>query len=195
MPLLRDLATDGTPMSPYLLQHANNPVDWYAWGDDAFDKAKAEHKPVIVSIGYSACHWCHVMEHESFEDEETAAYMNEHFVCIKVDREEHPDVDHMYMDAVQAIGGSGGWPLNVFVTPERAPFYGGTYYPPRPAYNRPSWMQLLRRMEEIWRQQHDEVTLQAGQLINHLQQASQKVYENNETVIDKDTCRKIADNL
>ena len=144
--------------SPYLLQHAHNPVDWYPWGDEAFDRARAEHKPVIVSIGYSACHWCHVMEHESFEDDATAAYMNEHFVCIKVDREEHPDVDHMYMDAVQAIGGSGGWPLNVFATPERAPFYGGTYYPPRPAYNRPSWMQLLQRMTEIWTDQHDEVT-------------------------------------
>ena len=107
--------------SPYLLQHAHNPVDWYPWGDEAFDKAKAENKPLLVSIGYSACHWCHVMEHESFENEDVAAYMNHHFVCVKVDREEHPDVDHMYMDAVQAISGSGGWPLNVFVTPDRAP--------------------------------------------------------------------------
>lgn len=160
--------------SPYLLQHAHNPVNWYPWGDEAFERARAEHKPVIVSIGYSACHWCHVMEHESFENEEVAAYMNEHFICIKVDREEHPDVDHMYMDAVQAIGGSGGWPLNVFATADRAPFYGGTYYPPRPAYNRPSWMQLLHRMNGIWHEQHDEVKMQTGQMIRYLTQASQK---------------------
>ena len=183
--------------SPYLLQHANNPVDWYPWGNEAFDKAKEEHKPVIVSIGYAACHWCHVMEHESFENEAVAAYMNEHFVCIKVDREEHPDVDHMYMDAVQAIGGSGGWPLNVFVTPERAPFYGGTYYPPRQAYNRPSWMQLLNRISDLWTDQYDEVTLQAEQMIQHLRQASQRINQaqNAASAIDKETCRKIADNL
>ena len=183
--------------SPYLLQHANNPVDWYPWGNEAFDKAKEEHKPVIVSIGYAACHWCHVMEHESFENEPVAAYMNEHFVCIKVDREEHPDVDHMYMDAVQAIGGSGGWPLNVFVTPDRAPFYGGTYYPPRQAYNRPSWMQLLNRISDLWTDQYDEVTLQAEQMIQHLRQASQRITQtqNAASAIDKETCRKIADNL
>jgi uncharacterized protein YyaL (SSP411 family) len=181
--------------SPYLLQHANNPVDWYPWGNEAFDKAKREHKPVIVSIGYAACHWCHVMEHESFEDEETAAYMNEHFVCIKVDREEHPDVDHMYMDAVQAIGGSGGWPLNVFVTPDRAPFYGGTYYPPRPAYNRPSWMQLLQRINELWHGQQDEITQQATQMIAHLQQASKRFFTTTNVQPDKDAPRKIADAL
>ena len=151
--------------SPYLLQHAHNPVDWYPWGDEAFQKAQNEHKPVIVSIGYAACHWCHVMERESFENEEVAAYMNEHFVCIKVDREEHPDVDHMYMDAVQAISGSGGWPLNAFVTPDRVPFYGGTYYPPRQAYGRPSWMQLLQRMSQIWHGQNDEVQLQAEEAV------------------------------
>ena len=182
--------------SPYLLQHAHNPVNWYPWGDEAFDIAKQEHKPVIVSIGYAACHWCHVMEHESFENEEVAAYMNEHFVCIKVDREEHPDVDHMYMDAVQAIGGSGGWPLNVFVTPDRAPFYGGTYYPPRQAYNRPSWMQLLNRISDLWEDQYDEVTMQAEQMIKHLTQASQKIaVASGASVMDKETCRKIADNL
>jgi uncharacterized protein YyaL (SSP411 family) len=180
--------------SPYLLQHAHNPVDWYPWGDEAFERAKAEHKPVIVSIGYAACHWCHVMEKESFESEEVAAYMNEHFVCIKVDREEHPDVDHMYMDAVQAIGGSGGWPLNVFVTPERAPFYGGTYYPPRPAFNRPSWPQLLARMTEIWAQQPDEVALQASQMIQHLQQASLRI-AGTKTAVNEHTTRQIADNL
>lgn len=181
--------------SPYLLQHAQNPVDWYPWGDEAFEKAKAEQKPVIVSIGYSACHWCHVMEHESFEDEQVAAYMNEHFVCIKVDREEHPDVDHMYMDAVQAIGGSGGWPLNVFVTPDRAPFYGGTYYPPRPAYNRPSWMQLMQRMTEIWTQQHHEVTQQTEQIIQYLRNASQKAVAADSAEIATDAPRKIAENL
>ncbi len=161
--------------SQYLLQHAQNPVDWYPWGDEAFAKAKAEHKPVIVSIGYAACHWCHVMEHESFENDEIAAYMNEHFVCIKVDREEHPDVDHIYMDAVQAISGNGGWPLNVFVTPDRVPFYGGTYYPPKPAYSKPSWSQLLERMAQIWVHQYDEVTLQAEQMIKHLQQAAKTI--------------------
>ncbi len=183
--------------SPYLLQHANNPVNWYPWGDEAFEKAATENKPVLVSIGYAACHWCHVMEHESFENEAVAAYMNEHFVCIKVDREEHPDVDHMYMDAVQAIGGSGGWPLNVFVTPQRAPFYGGTYYPPRAAYNRPSWTQLLRRMTELWEDEHDQVTQQADQMIQHLRQASQRMTFSHKdgAITGKDACRKIADNL
>ncbi len=182
--------------SPYLLQHAHNPVEWYPWGDEAFEKAKAEHKPVIVSIGYAACHWCHVMEHESFEDEATAAYMNEHFVCVKVDREEHPDVDHLYMDAVQAIGGHGGWPLNVFATPDRVPFYGGTYYPPRPAFNRPSWMQLLQRMANIWEHQYDEVTTQADQMVKHLQQASQAIARKAESkAINKTTCRQIAESL
>lgn len=181
--------------SPYLLQHAHNPVDWYPWGDEAFEKARAEHKPVLVSIGYSACHWCHVMERESFENAEVAALMNEHFVCIKVDREEYPDVDHMYMDAVQAIGGQGGWPLNVFVTPDRAPFYGGTYFPPRPAYNRPSWVQLLQRMTEVWHEHYDEVTAQADQVIQHLRQASQNAIAGNGRLPDKEHCRKIAEVL
>jgi uncharacterized protein YyaL (SSP411 family) len=116
--------------SPYLLQHAHNPVDWFPWGKEALDKAKEENKPILVSIGYSACHWCHVMERESFESEELAAIMNEHFVSIKVDREERPDVDAIYMDAVQAMGIQGGWPLNVFLMPDGKPFYGGTYFPP-----------------------------------------------------------------
>jgi uncharacterized protein YyaL (SSP411 family) len=180
--------------SPYLLQHAHNPVDWYPWCDEAFEIAKREHKPVLVSIGYAACHWCHVMERESFEDPAIAAYMNEHFVCIKVDREEHPDVDHMYMDAVQAISGSGGWPLNVFVTPERAPFYGGTYFPPRQAYNRPSWGQLLQRMDQIWNEQQEEVANQAGQLLQHLRQASMRVTPA-QTSLTKDLCTQVADNL
>jgi uncharacterized protein YyaL (SSP411 family) len=125
--------------SPYLLQHAHNPVDWFPWGEEALKKANKENKPILVSIGYAACHWCHVMERESFEDESVAAIMNEHFVNIKIDREERPDLDHIYMDAVQSMTGSGGWPLNVFLTPGTKPFYGGTYFPPRAAFNRPSW--------------------------------------------------------
>ncbi len=116
--------------SPYLLQHAHNPVDWFAWGDEAFEKARAEDRPIFLSIGYSTCHWCHVMERESFEDEAVAAFLNPHFVSIKVDREERPDVDKIYMTFVQAATGSGGWPLNVFLTPELKPFFGGTYFPP-----------------------------------------------------------------
>lgn len=159
--------------SMYLLQHANNPVNWYPWGDEAFAVAKAANKPVIVSIGYAACHWCHVMEHESFEDAATAAYMNEHFINIKVDREEYPDVDDFYMTAVQAISGSGGWPLNVFVTPDKTPFYGGIYFPPTPLYGRLSWMQLLARMNDIWQQRSEEVAQQAAQMIAYLKNAAQ----------------------
>ena len=129
--------------SPYLLQHAHNPVEWFPWGDEAIAKAREEDKPILVSIGYSACHWCHVMERESFEDAETAALMNRHFINIKIDREERPDLDHIYMDAVQAIAGNGGWPLNVFLTPEARPFYGGTYYPPVDLPGRISWKNLL----------------------------------------------------
>lgn len=158
--------------SPYLLQHAHNPVDWYPWGSEAFEKAKKENKPVLVSIGYAACHWCHVMERESFENETVAKYMNDHFVNIKVDREEYPDVDHMYMDAVQAITGNGGWPLNVFVTPNRVPFYGGTYFPPRSMYGRLSWPEVLERMNTIWHKQQEEVTAQTEQMVQFLKNAS-----------------------
>lgn len=182
-------------LSPYLLQHAHNPVNWYAWGDEAFEKAEKEHKPVLVSIGYAACHWCHVMERESFENEEVAAYMNEHFINIKVDREEHPDVDHLYMDAVQAISGSGGWPLNVFVTPSRVPFYGGTYFPPRPAYGRPSWLQLLQRMYEIWTEQPGEVETQTNQMLQYLKQASAIGTTAKGEKWDKNTCTLMAENL
>ena len=118
--------------SPYLRQHAENPVAWLPWGEEALRRAREEDKPLLVSIGYSACHWCHVMERESFEDHETAAYMNEHFVCVKVDREERPDVDAIYMEAVQAISGHGGWPMTVFLKPTGEPFFGGTYFPPEP---------------------------------------------------------------
>ncbi|WP_118949979.1 thioredoxin domain-containing protein [Taibaiella helva] len=158
--------------SPYLQQHAHNPVDWYPWGNEAFERARQEHKPVLVSIGYSACHWCHVMEHESFEDPAVAAFMNEHFINIKVDREEHPDVDHLYMDALQAMTGSGGWPLNMFVTPDRKPFYGGTYFPPENRYGRSSWRQLLEALHRAWHEKPEEIRLQSEQMLEHLKQAS-----------------------
>jgi uncharacterized protein YyaL (SSP411 family) len=137
--------------SPYLLQHASNPVDWMPWGDEAFTRAKAEDKLVLVSIGYSTCHWCHVMEHESFSDPKVAALMNQWLVCVKVDREERPDVDRVYMNAVMAITGSGGWPLNCFLTPEAKPIYGGTYFPPQPAFQRPSWTQLVSAIGQAWK--------------------------------------------
>ena len=154
--------------SPYLLQHAHNPVDWFPWGPEALEKARSEDKPILVSIGYAACHWCHVMERESFEDAETAAFMNEHFVNIKIDREERPDLDHIYMDAVQAIAGNGGWPLNVFLTPEAKPFYGGTYFPPRPIYNRSSWKEVLNGVSATFRERRAEVEQQADNLTRHV---------------------------
>jgi uncharacterized protein YyaL (SSP411 family) len=155
--------------SPYLLQHAHNPVDWYPWSDEAFEKALKEDKPVLVSIGYAACHWCHVMEKESFEKEEVAALMNKEFINIKVDREERPDIDHIYMDAVQAISGSGGWPLNVFLTPDKKPFYGGTYFPPRRAFNRSSWTEVLGAIAHSFKEKRDEINSQAEHLVEHLQ--------------------------
>jgi uncharacterized protein len=157
--------------SPYLMQHAHNPVDWFAWGEEALQKAKKEDKVILVSIGYSACHWCHVMEKESFENEEVALLMNENFVNIKVDREERPDLDHIYMDAVQAISGSGGWPLNVFLTPEAKPFYGGTYYPPVRAFNRSSWKEVLQSIAQSWREKKNEIESQAENLIAHINQS------------------------
>ena len=158
--------------SPYLLQHAHNPVDWYPWGEEAFERAKKEDKPVLVSIGYAACHWCHVMERESFENPEVAEIMNQHFVNIKVDREERPDVDHIYMDAIQAITGSGGWPLNVFLTPDRKPFYGGTYFPPQKAFNRPSWKDILFFISDAYSNRKTEVLEQAQNLTDHLQSSN-----------------------
>ena len=134
--------------SPYLRQHMHNPVDWWPWGAEALAVASGEDRPLLVSIGYSACHWCHVMEHESFEDPETAALMNRLFVCIKVDREERPDVDQIYMDAVTGLTGQGGWPLMVFCTPAGHPFHGGTYYPPEPRHNMPAFRQVLAAAQE-----------------------------------------------
>lgn len=154
--------------SPYLLQHAHNPVDWFPWGDEALEKAKTESKPILVSIGYAACHWCHVMERESFEDEDTAALMNDRFINIKIDREERPDLDHIYMDAVQAMTGSGGWPLNVFLTPEKKPFYGGTYFPPASMYNRASWKDVLTSISDAFRERRDEINAQADYLLDHI---------------------------
>src|SRR6476469_1668230 len=136
--------------SPYLLQHADNPVDWQEWGPEVFAEARQRDVPVLLSVGYAACHWCHVMAHESFEDEATAAEMNEHFVCVKVDREERPDVDSVYMAATQAMTGHGGWPMTVFLTAEGKPFYCGTYFPPRPGHGMPAFRQVLAAVSDAW---------------------------------------------
>ena len=154
--------------SPYLLQHAHNPVEWFAWGEEAFQKAKAEDKPIIVSIGYSACHWCHVMEHESFENEATAAIMNEHFVNIKVDMEERPDVDRIYMMFVQMTTGGGGWPLNVFLTPDKLPFFGGTYFPPDNRFNLPSFSRVLLSIVDAWANKRDELLHSANDILGEI---------------------------
>jgi uncharacterized protein YyaL (SSP411 family) len=151
--------------SPYLLQHARNPVDWYPWGDEAFERARREDKPVLLSVGYAACHWCHVMERESFEDEATAALMNAHFVSVKVDREERPDVDAIYMDAVQAMTGSGGWPMTAFLTPEGRPFYAGTYFPPEPRHGMPAFRQVLTGIAQAWRDRRDEVMERGARVV------------------------------
>ena len=148
--------------SPYLIQHANNPVDWYAWGPEALERAKAENKPILLSIGYAACHWCHVMEHESFEDESTAALMNERFVNIKVDREERPDLDAIYMQAVQAMTGHGGWPMTVFLTPEGVPFYGGTYFPSEPRFGMPTFKRILTAVSDSYQNKPADVARAAG---------------------------------
>jgi uncharacterized protein YyaL (SSP411 family) len=150
--------------SPYLLQHAHNPVDWFAWNDEAFAKARLENKPIFLSIGYSTCHWCHVMERESFEKENVGKFLNEHFISIKVDREERPDVDKIYMTFVQSTTGSGGWPLNVFLTPDLKPFFGGTYFPPDARYGRPSFLQLLEQIAGLWRERKTEIIASADEL-------------------------------
>ncbi len=159
--------------SPYLLQHADNPVDWYAWGDEAFGSACDEGRPLLVSIGYSACHWCHVMERESFDDEATAAVMNELFVNVKVDREERPDVDAVYMDAVVALTGQGGWPLTVFLTPDGEPFFGGTYFPPEPRHGLPSFRQVLHAVADAYRKRPEDVAAQAGALVDALRRSAE----------------------
>ncbi|MBC7650325.1 MAG: thioredoxin domain-containing protein, partial [Deinococcales bacterium] len=186
--------------SPYLLQHAHNPVNWYPWGSEALQMAKAENKPILVSIGYAACHWCHVMERESFEDEATAQIMNNFFINIKIDREERPDLDHIYMDAVQAMTGSGGWPLNVFLTPDCKPFYGGTYFPPVQAYNRMSWKETLHSIHQSYQQKKNEIEAQAESLMDHLRNSNafginKPTDSEKPSIFTQDNLAIIADNI
>ena len=157
--------------SPYLLQHAHNPVDWYAWGEEAFAKARRENKPIFLSVGYSTCHWCHVMAHESFENEEVAAIMNRDFVNIKVDREERPDVDRVFMTFVQATTGGGGWPMSVWLTPDLKPFVGGTYFPPEDRYGQPGFKKVLERVATVWKENHDKIVEQGGQIVVALRES------------------------
>ncbi|MFZ5538271.1 MAG: thioredoxin domain-containing protein, partial [Pseudomonadota bacterium] len=158
--------------SPYLLQHAHNPVDWYPWGEEAFAKARAEDKPIFLSVGYATCHWCHVMERESFEDEAVAQLLNEGFVPIKVDREELPDVDHVYMSALQAMARHGGWPMNMFLTPDLKPFYGGTYFPPQPRFGMPAFADVLRAVRDAWSARRAEIEASALALLDHLREGA-----------------------
>src|SRR5215813_868121 len=157
--------------SPYLLQHAHNPVEWYAWGEEAFAKARRENKPIFLSIGYSTCHWCHVMAHESFENEEVAAIMNREFVNIKVDREERPDVDRAYMTFVQATTGSGGWPMSAWLTPDLKPFVGGTYFPPEDRYGQPAFKTVLERIATAWKENHERIAEQGGKIVAALRES------------------------
>ena len=171
--------------SPYLLQHAHNPVDWYPWGEEALNLAKNLDKPILLSIGYSACHWCHVMERESFENEKIAAIMNKYYINIKVDREERPDLDEIYMSAVQIMTGSGGWPMTVFLTPELKPFYGGTYFPPDDRYGRPGFPKLLEAVEGAYRSKREEINEQAEKLVSHINQISNPKGVENLSLNDK----------
>src|SRR5919201_5084455 len=157
--------------SPYLLQHAHNPVDWYPWGEEAFAKARRENKPIFLSIGYSTCHWCHVMAHESFEHEDTAAIMNREFVNIKVDREERPDVDRVYMTFIQATTGHGGWPMSVWLTPDRKPFVGGTYFPPEDRYGQPGFPKVLERIAHAWKTNRDKISEQGAKILEALRES------------------------
>ncbi len=162
--------------SPYLLQHAYNPVDWYPWGEEALARARAEDKPILLSIGYSACHWCHVMAHESFEDEATAERMNRDFICIKVDREERPDLDDIYMAATVAMNqGQGGWPMTVFLTPDQEPFLAGTYFPPTDRYGRPGFPTLLERIAGLWKTDRAGLRAQAGEVTGYLRETARPV--------------------
>ncbi len=170
LPLIRD--TPPGELSPYILQHRDNPVDWYPWGDEAFERARLQDRPIFLSVGYSACHWCHVMAHESFEDPVTADALNAGFVSIKVDREERPDVDAVYMEAVQSITGSGGWPMSVFLTPDRRPFFGGTYFPPTDRGGSPSFRTVLTALRDVWEQRRDEVETQADELAEAIRSRS-----------------------
>src|SRR6058998_1770997 len=154
--------------SPYLLQHAHNPVDWHAWGEEAFAKARRENKPIFLSVGYSTCHWCHVMAHESFENEEVAAIMNREFVNIKVDREERPDVDRVYMTFVQATTGGGGWPMSVWLTPDLEPFFGGTYFPPENRWGHPGFRSVLSQIADAWRKDREQIVDSARNVVEQL---------------------------
>ncbi len=156
--------------SPYLLGHAHNPVDWYPWCEEALELSRRLDKPILLSVGYSSCHWCHVMEKESFEDERTANIMNENFVCIKVDREERPDIDEIYMNAVQIMTGSGGWPMTVFLTPELKPFYAGTYFPPKDYYGKPSFTKILISVSNYYKENRNQVEDYSNQVVSILQQ-------------------------
>ncbi|MFY9440318.1 MAG: thioredoxin domain-containing protein, partial [Tepidanaerobacteraceae bacterium] len=159
--------------SPYLLQHAHNPVDWFPWGDEAFEKAKGEEKPIFLSIGYSTCHWCHVMARESFEDDEVAELLNKHFVSIKVDREERPDIDMIYMNACQAMTGQGGWPLTVVMTPDKKPFFAGTYFPKENRWGRPGLMDILKQLIEVWEKERDRIDAVGDKVTQVLQRQGQ----------------------
>src|SRR5467141_1469820 len=172
--------------SPYLLQHAHNPVDWYPWGEEAFANARRENKPIFLSIGYSTCHWCHVMAHESFENEETAAIMNREFVNIKVDREERPDVDRVYMTFVQATTGGGGWPMSVWLTPDLKPFVGGTYFPPDDRYGRPGFATALHRIAEAWSKDRDRIVNSSNDVLEQLRKETQ-VAPDGAALVSKET--------
>ncbi|MGB9641231.1 MAG: thioredoxin domain-containing protein, partial [Anaerolineales bacterium] len=180
--------------SPYLLQHANNPVDWYPWGEEALQLARLEDKPIFLSIGYAACHWCHVMAHESFENAQIAAILNRYFVNIKVDREERPDLDDIYMAATVAMTGSGGWPLSVFLTPDLKPFYCGTYFPATPGYNRPSFPDLLLAIAQAWQERRKDILSVGEQVVQHLQQSS-SFPEDSNLVLSQELLDNIADKL
>ena len=181
--------------SPYLLQHANNPVDWFPWGGDALARAKLLDRPIFLSIGYAACHWCHVMERESFEDEATARLLNERFVAIKVDREERPDLDSIYMSAVQAMTGSGGWPMSVFLTPDGAPFYGGTYFPDRPRHGMPSFSQVLEGVSKAWTMERGEALAASQRLVSALVEQNRTAAPGTGPAIDRGLFEAVYDAL
>ena len=173
--------------SPYLLQHAYNPVDWYPWGDEAFEKAKKEDKPIFLSIGYSTCHWCHVMERESFEDEEVAQVLNKNFVAVKVDREERPDIDTIYMAVCQTLTGHGGWPLTVFLTPDKKPFYAGTYFPKNSRHGMPGLLELLDAVHDAWVNKKDELISSGNQIAEILEK---QVYHHSPGELDRDVLQR-----
>ena len=177
--------------SPYLLQHADNPVDWYPWGEEAFQRAKRENKPVLLSIGYSACHWCHVMAHESFQNKTIAALMNANFIDIKVDREERPELDHIYMEAVQAMGIGGGWPLTVFLTPDKKPFSGGTYFPPEDRYNIPGFPKVLQTIARVYQSKPENIQ----QITSQMAKMMQKRTHNGQAAISPDIFKSAWENL